>query len=172
MKFVLPIFLLFASLGASDLCCQSAKAKVNRGRDPQANGLRTTSKVKQLWNGKKAFISANFFYDRNIGKVDGHDFLRRTSSYNFPVLYGVKLVDKWSIQAGPFAGINRNRYQRPGLLKEVAPMASTTEFSYGMIVAFGRRISDRLSIQMRYRKDFTNSQQAWAPLQLGWSFTF
>ena len=172
MKIILPLLLLFSSLGTTSLCCQDNEEVVKPGRDPQANGLRQTSKVKQLWNGKKAFISANFFMDRNVGKVEHHDFIRRTSSYNFPVLYGLKLADKWSIQAGPFAGVNRNRYQRPSLLKEVAPVASTTDFSYGMIVAFGRRISDRLSIQLRYRKDFSNNQQAWAPLQLGWSLTF
>lgn len=163
---------LFFSLGATTLCCQNTKKRANRNRDPQANGLVKKDKSKSLWQGKKTFLSANFIQSRNINGLTNSDNLRRTSSYTAPILYGIKLGSNWSAETGPFIGLNRHSYQRPGLLKEVAPMPSVTELTYGFMVGISRKLSDRLAIQFRYRKDFSDSIHAWQPLEFGWRLSF
>lgn len=173
MRIFLLLFLFFIALDVSSrLCCQSFRGDKSPDYAPQLNGLRQKSKVKQLWEGKKTFLSANFFYNRSLNKYNDSGFLQRTSTYNFPVMYGVKLTGNWVAQTGPFVGLNRSRFQNPSLLKETAPMAATTDFAYGFVMAVGHRLSKDFSFQLRYRKDFSSGQHAWAPFQLGWNVSF
>lgn len=152
-------------------CCQRAKA-VKPGRDPLANSLKMNHKERTLWQKKNLYLAANLDLSRNFGNAAVDGMVRRTSSYNVPLLLGRRLSRNWSIEGGPFLGINRNVYQRPTMLKEVRPMASTNAFSYGFVAGVSRRLADRLSVNIRYRRDLCESLHAWQPFQFGWSLAF
>lgn len=175
MKVYYLLLLFFSTLFCCSLHTQSQPTErlPPRGRDPLANGLKSLDRQKVLLNGKRFTVSGNFNYRRNVLPVGEERLLQRTSSYMLPVLFGRKLNRNWCLEAGPFAGLNRYVFQRPGMLKvEVAPRATRMEFTYGLFVGLSRRLTNQLSLQLGYRKDFGSGEQAWQPIHLGWSLTF
>lgn len=164
----------------STFCCACLRAqstqtdcRQSRGRDPLANGLKSLERQKKLLDGNTFSLSGNFTYRRNILPAGEENLIQRSSSYSLPVVLGRRLSQDWVLEAGPFVGINRHAFQRPDMLKEdVAPQPTQTELAYGLLFGISHRLSDLLSLQLRYRKDFGSGSQAWQPIQLGWSLTF
>lgn len=175
MKFV---FLLFAFLLAflAFPCagkCQQKLDRVNPNRDPNRSGLRNLDRQRTVIQGKTLDINAHFNFTRAVFPVDGSDMLTRTASYVVPILATRSLGQNWSLEAGPFAGINRYSYQNSYLLQSnEAPAVSENYLTYGVMLGISRKLTDRLSFQFRYRKDLCGQVNAWQPLQLGWSFKF
>lgn len=169
---ILLFLLTFATLCPLKLLCQRGNDIKPVGRQPLPNTLRLTTKQKELWKDKGFYFSANFQQSRNLSGVSGQDMVCRTSSYSLPLLIGRQLREKWSIEAGPFIGVNRESFQRTSMLQSEAPRLSTVSPAYGFLFGVSRQLVDRLSLQLRVRQDFGNTRQAWEPIQLGWNLRF